>query len=154
EGPIRFERTAKRGSELLAIRIRLHANQAVILKCQREWIAGIQALMAEEAKNRSPQEVGSALGDDVDHTSSRRAVFGGVVSTVDLELLDDLLADRRPHAAASVIGFSAIHTDAVSPPVTAVEGEAAIGRLLHAKTGPVRQGLRVRHPWSQQDERE
>ena len=94
--------------------------------------------------------VGAGLGDDVDHPAAGPAVFRRVVAAVDLELLHRILAQCEADAAGIVIRFRPIHGDAVSAPIAAVEGEAALGRLGDAEVGVVGKRVRIHHTRHQQ----
>ena len=67
-----------------------------------------------------------------------------------MEFLYCVLAESQAHTSGVVIGLAPIHGHAVSPAVTAIEGEAALRCLLDAKIGGVCQSSRVRNSRHQQ----
>ena len=96
-------------------------------------IAGVQSVVAEEAKSGSMQRIGAALGDDIHRGAVGAAQFRAIVAAVDLELLHCVLAHGEAHAAGFIIGFAAIYGNAVAAAVAAVERKSTLRRLLHAE---------------------
>ena len=58
-------------------------------------VLGVQIIVAQKPKSRAVVFVRAALSYDVHHCAGRRAVFGGEVARIDLELLDRF--ERRAH---------------------------------------------------------
>ena len=76
------------------------------------------------------QLVRSGFGDDVNRRSARSAELRRVVAAVDLKLLNSILAQREPHSASVIIGFSAVNGDAIASAIAAIEGKAALRCLI------------------------
>ena len=119
----------------------------------RERIACVHGIIAEETIGAAVHVIAAGLGDDVDGGAAGAPQFRVVIAAVDLELLDRVLAHGEAHAARIVIHFAAIHGHAVAAAVAAIEREPALGRLFHAEILIARQAGRVADGRRQQRER-
>src|SRR5579872_4523780 len=104
-------------------------------KCrvESEWVASVEGIIAEEAIERSVDIVGAGFRDDVDGRAACAAEIGGVVAAIHLKFLDGILADREANTARVVERLAAVDGYAVPAAIAAIEGKAALRRLLDAK---------------------
>ena len=154
EGPVLHDGPAQRSAELLPAGRRLDARDPVVLEHDRKRVAGVQALMAEEAKGGAVEIVAARLGYDIDHAATCAAELGRVGGAIDLKFLDGLLADSGAHATAGVVRLAAVDGDAVAAAVASVEGESAVRRLLDAEAVGVGLGLGIGDTGREQCERQ
>src|SRR5258708_10548754 len=98
----------------------------------------------------SMEIVSARFRHNVNGSAARRTQIRPIIAAFHLKLLDGILAQGQPHAAAIATGLACIDGDAVSPAVTSVEGETALGCLLDAKILVVGQPSGVRDARQQQ----
>ena len=137
ESAVAADGSAKIGAELFAARGWLDAGEGIAFEHAGEGVAGIERLITEIAEEPAVQLIGAGAGNDVDDTAGGAAKLGGIVAAVDLEFLDRVLADILADAAGGIVHLAAIHRDGVATAVGTIEGETAMGSLLHAEIGIV-----------------
>src|SRR5579863_5575381 len=84
--------------------------------CKR--VGSIHRVIAEISEKTAVQLVCAGFGDDINRGPARTAEFSRIVATVDLKLLHGVLAQGETHSARVVIGFSAVHRDAIASAIT------------------------------------
>lgn len=150
-------------SELLAVQGILHW-----LACRRkrkrlagqqsltdgENISGVQGIVSEKPEKTAMQLVRAGFRDDVDGCTARSTELRHVVTTVDLEFLDGVLAYRQAHPTRIIVGFASIHGDAVATAIAAVKRQAALWCLFGAEICVVGDSVGIADPRRKQGERQ
>src|SRR5215472_7798598 len=95
-----------------------------------ERVARVQRVVADEGKKAAVHVIRPALGHNIDGRAAGAAQIGCIVGAVDLKFLYSFLAQREPHPAGIVIGFSTVHRHTVAPAVASIKGKTALGRLF------------------------
>src|SRR5258708_25898533 len=98
----------------------------------------------------SMEIVSARFRHNVKGSAARGTQILPIIAAVHLKLVEGIVAQGQPHAAAIAAGLTSIHGDAVSPAVTSVEGETALRGLLDAKILIIGQPSGVRDARQQQ----
>ena len=138
KGLVPEDRTADRGAVLCS---RVSALAGI------EVVPGLEASVAENAKEISVQLVRATLGHDVDRAARSAALLGREGAAVDLELLHRLLADRRPDTAGVVQVVQAVNHERVGAPIRTANTQSRRGRGRNAAILGVGDVFGINHPW-------
>ena len=141
ERRVRFDRTAN-GYPGLRARIGRLAGVEVI--------ACLEAAVAQNAEKGSMHLVRATLRDDVDRAARRPALFGGERVSVDLELLDGILADRGSNASGVVQVVQPVDHERVAASVAPTDAESRRGGGGDAAIDRVGDVVGIHHAWGQQ----
>src|SRR5208283_3906203 len=163
EGLVLLDREPHTATELLAVQGILHwlarrRKRKRLAGLQRltdgENISGVQGIVSKKTEKTAMQLVRAGFRDDVDRCTARSTELRHVVTAVDLELLDRILAYRQAHTTRVIVGFASIHGHAVASAVAAVKRKPALWRLFGPEIGIICDGVRIAYSRRQQGKRQ